>query len=122
MTEVRWGAGMGSVRARQAASSSGPNAPNRPRPAYVRRGGRSSIRQSFVANAGAMSEDERGTFAAQLRRERAERHLRHGGGSFMRVHWVAVPKALRARRVNRRRRRRRRRRGRLPRPWGGGRR
>eukprot|EP01049_Picozoa_sp_SAG25_P007890 SAG25_NODE_672_length_6012_cov_14.256046_2_plen_153_part_00 len=28
-----------------------------------------------------------------------------GGESFMRVHWVAVPKALRARRVNRRRRR-----------------
>jgi hypothetical protein len=29
-----------------------------------------------------------------------------GGESFLRVHWVAVPKALRARRVNRRRRRR----------------
>jgi hypothetical protein len=28
-----------------------------------------------------------------------------GGESFLRVHWVAVPKALRARRVNRRRRR-----------------
>jgi hypothetical protein len=27
-----------------------------------------------------------------------------GGESFLRVHWVAVPKALRARRVNRRRR------------------
>jgi hypothetical protein len=32
-----------------------------------------------------------------------------GGESFLRVHWVDVPKALRARRVNRRRRRRRRR-------------
>jgi gamma-glutamyltranspeptidase/glutathione hydrolase len=31
-----------------------------------------------------------------------------GGESFLRVHWVAVPKASRARRVNRRRRRRRR--------------
>jgi hypothetical protein len=31
-----------------------------------------------------------------------------GGESFLRVHWVAVPKALRARRVNRKRRRRRR--------------
>jgi hypothetical protein len=30
-----------------------------------------------------------------------------GGESFIRVHWVAVPKALRARRVNRRRTRRR---------------
>jgi hypothetical protein len=30
------------------------------------------------------------------------RAVRHGGGSFMRVHWVAVPKTLRARRVNRR--------------------
>jgi hypothetical protein len=30
-----------------------------------------------------------------------------GGESFLRVHWVAVPEALRARRVNRRRRRRR---------------
>jgi hypothetical protein len=28
-----------------------------------------------------------------------------GGESFLRVHWVAVPEALRARRVNRRRRR-----------------
>jgi hypothetical protein len=27
-----------------------------------------------------------------------------GGESFLRVHWVAVPEALRARRVNRRRR------------------
>jgi hypothetical protein len=27
-----------------------------------------------------------------------------GGESFLRVHWVAVPQALRARRVNRRRR------------------
>jgi hypothetical protein len=35
-----------------------------------------------------------------------------GGESFLRVHWVAVPKALRARRVNRRRTRRRRRGGR----------
>jgi hypothetical protein len=32
-----------------------------------------------------------------------------GGESFLRVHWVAVPKALHARRANRRRRRRRRR-------------
>jgi hypothetical protein len=31
-----------------------------------------------------------------------------GGESFLRVHWVAVPKILRARRVNRRRRRRQR--------------
>jgi hypothetical protein len=31
--------------------------------------------------------------------------MRGGGESFLRVHWVAVPKALRARRVNRRRRR-----------------
>ena len=29
---------------------------------------------------------------------------RGGGESFLRVHWVGVPKALRARRVNRRRR------------------
>jgi hypothetical protein len=29
-----------------------------------------------------------------------------GGESFLRAHWVAVPKALRARRANRRRRRR----------------
>jgi hypothetical protein len=35
-----------------------------------------------------------------------------GGESFLRVHWFAVPKALRARRVNRGARRRRRRRGR----------
>eukprot|EP01047_Picozoa_sp_COSAG01_P075407 COSAG01_NODE_12916_length_1664_cov_0.948882_2_plen_299_part_00 len=34
--------------------------------------------------------------------------LSGGGESFLRVHWVAVPKALRARRVNRRRTRRRR--------------
>jgi hypothetical protein len=47
-------------------------------------------------------------------RESAARRSRSGGGggggggggeSFLRVHWVAVPKALRARRVNRRRRR-----------------
>jgi hypothetical protein len=43
--------------------------------------------------------------------EEAERTVRGGGGeSFLCVHWVAVPKATRARRVNRRRWRRRRRR------------
>eukprot|EP01047_Picozoa_sp_COSAG01_P005412 COSAG01_NODE_184_length_22692_cov_155.762758_18_plen_111_part_00 len=38
------------------------------------------------------------------------------GESFLRVHWVAVPEALRARRVNRRRRRGGGRAGRLARP------
>jgi hypothetical protein len=49
--------------------------------------------------------------------ESHRRELAGGGGgeSFLRVHWVAVPKALRTRRVNRRRRRRRRRRGARPR-------
>ena len=72
--------GVNSVRSRQAQSSAGgPNAPNRPRPAYVRRGGRHSIRQSFVADAGQMTADERGTFAHQLRRERAEKHVMSSG-------------------------------------------
>jgi hypothetical protein len=46
--------------------------------------------------------------AGRLRRKEQQHRLRGGGGggggeSFLRVHWVAVPKALRARRVNRRR-------------------
>ena len=43
------------------------------------------------------------------RRVAAAKGPRGGGGgeSFLRVHWVAVPEGLRARRANRRRRRRR---------------
>jgi hypothetical protein len=40
--------------------------------------------------------------AAHLRTCTARDHSRGRGESFLRVHWVAVPKALRARRVNRR--------------------
>jgi hypothetical protein len=52
--------------------------------------------------------DTGGGRSAHLRGASSAASRSGGGESFLRVHWVAVPKELRARRINRRRRRRRR--------------
>jgi hypothetical protein len=57
-------------------------------------------------NASCISELVRGRRTARGSRSWGAYGGGGGGESFLRVHWVAVPKALRARRVNRRRRRR----------------